>query len=204
MRLLLATNNAGKIREFRALLAGESFAVTTPGEEGLSLDVDETGSTLADNATLKAVAFRELTGLPTLADDSGLFVDHLGGEPGVHSARYAGPGATDADRVALLLRRLAGVPDERRTACFRAVIAVALPGRAVEYSYGECCGIIGQVGVGQFGFGYDPVFRFPELGKSMAELGSTEKNGVSHRSRALRAAIPFLRQHLEGESVGAS
>lgn len=192
-KLLLATNNQGKVRELQALLAGESFELTTPGQEGLSLDVEESGETLDDNAAKKAIAFSEASGLPALADDSGLFIDHLDGAPGVHSARYAGPDASDADRVALVLERLNGVPTEERTACFRAVIAIATPDKTPLYAHGECCGIISIVPSGKNGFGYDPIFVFPEYEKTMAELDSTLKNAVSHRGRAIKAALPALR-----------
>ncbi len=192
-KLLLATNNLGKVRELQALLAGETFELTTPSQEGLSLDVEETGETLEDNAAKKAIAFSEASGLPALADDSGLFIDHLDGAPGVHSARYAGPDASDADRVALVLERLGGVPAAERTACFRAVIAIATPDEAPLYAHGECCGIISTVPSGKNGFGYDPIFFFPEYQKTMAELDSTLKNTVSHRGRAIKAAIPALR-----------
>jgi XTP/dITP diphosphohydrolase len=191
-KLLLATNNEGKGREFQALLANESFDLTTPQQEGLILDVDESGETLEENAAKKALAFLEASGLPSLADDSGLFVDYLDGAPGVHSARYAGPNASDDDRVTLLIDRLSGVVSEDRTACFRAVIAIAAPNRSLFFSNGECCGIISLVRSGKNGFGYDPIFHFPEHQKTMAELEPELKNTVSHRSRALRAAIPAL------------
>lgn len=193
MRVLLATNNPGKVAEFRFLLRGAPIEVTTPREEGLSLSVDETGDTLEANAVLKAQAFRAASGLLTLADDSGLFVDVLGGEPGVHSARYAGPGATDADRVRYLLRQLEGVLRERRTATFRCVIAIAVSAGDTRFAWGECHGIISLKPVGENGFGYDPVFVFPENGRTMAELSMAEKALVSHRGHAARAALTILR-----------
>ena len=192
-KLLLATNNLGKVRELQALLAGETFELTTPSQQGLSLDVEENGETLEENAAKKAIAFSEASGLPALADDSGLFIDHLDGAPGVHSARYAGPDASDTDRLALVMERLDGVPTGERTACFRAVIAIATPDKAPLYAHGECCGIISTVPSGKNGFGYDPIFVFPEYQKTMAELDSTLKNTVSHRGRAIAAALPALR-----------
>jgi XTP/dITP diphosphohydrolase len=198
VKLLLATNNQGKISEFLALLAGTPVDLTTPRQEGLSLDVEETGATLEENAALKALAFSRASGLTALADDSGLFVDALGGEPGVNSARYAGLGATDEQRVALLLRNLSQVPAPRRTASFRCVIAIATPDGAVHYAKGECHGIISQRPIGEKGFGYDPVFYFPDLGKTMAELDSEAKNAVSHRGRATRAALTILQDLLKG------
>ena len=192
--LLLATNNAGKVREFRSLLAGEPFALTTPRDAGIDLEVEEDGETLRENAAKKAVAFSEASGLAAMADDSGLFIDRLNGEPGVHSARYAGPGASDRDRVALVLERLAGVQAPGRTACFRAVIAVAAPGAGVSFADGECCGIISTTPAGESGFGYDPIFLFPEYEKTMAELDPDAKNSISHRGRAVQAALPALRR----------
>jgi XTP/dITP diphosphohydrolase len=192
VKLLLATNNQGKVREFTALLAGIPFSITTPQEEGLSLSVEETGDTLEENASLKARAFSDASGLPALADDSGLFVDALGGEPGVRSARYAGPDATDEQRVQLLLDRLKKVPEPGRTAVFRCTIAVATPAGAPQFANGECRGIISQRATGEKGFGYDPIFFIPELGKTMAELDSDVKNRISHRGKATVAARSIL------------
>lgn len=192
MKLLLATNNQGKVREFKTLLAGMSFEITTPGEEGLSLDVEETGDTLEENAALKARAFCKASGLPALADDSGLFVDALGGDPGVHSARYAGEDATDEQRVQLLLERLGSLPGAERSAAFKCVIAVATPEGDVQYAHGECRGVINDAPIGTKGFGYDPIFFIPELDKTMAELDPDVKNQVSHRGHATRAARKVL------------
>jgi XTP/dITP diphosphohydrolase len=190
--LLLATNNAGKVREFRRLLAGIPFNIVSPAELGLSLDVPETGHTYEENALAKARAFAAAAGLPALADDSGLEVDALGGRPGVHSARYAGQGATPGDRIETLLSELRSVPPEHRTARFRAVIVIAAPdGRhwAVE---GTVEGRISEGPRGGGGFGYDPVFYLPELGRTMAELSPEEKDALSHRGRAAAAARRVL------------
>ena len=192
MTLLLATTNQGTVREFTTLLAGIPFSITTPQEEGLSLSVEETGDTLEENASLKARAFSEASGLPALADDSGLFVDALGGEPGVHSARYAGLDATDEQRIQLLLDRLKKVPEASRTASFKCTLAVATPTGAVQFATGECRGIISQRAAGEKGFGYDPVFFLPELGKTMAELDSDMKNRISHRGKATVVARGIL------------
>ena len=170
--------------------------MTTPREAGIHLEVEEDGATLRENAAKKAVAFSEASGLAAMADDSGLFIDHLNGDPGVHSARYAGPNASDQDRASLVLERLAGVPTAERTACFRAVIAVAAPGRGVSFADGECCGIICMAPVGENGFGYDPIFLFPEYERTMAELDPVLKNSISHRGRAVAAALPTLRRLL--------
>jgi len=192
--LLLATSNPGKIREYRTLLHGVGYRITTPEAEGIAETVTESGDTYEQNARLKAIAFARLSHLTALADDSGLEVDALGGQPGVHSARFAGDGATDEDRVGLLLARLNGVPREERTARFRCVIAIAHPGGRVDICHGECHGIIAFESKGKRGFGYDPVFYLPELGRTMAELPRSLKNQISHRARASQEARRVLLQ----------
>jgi len=188
LKLLVATNNPGKVREFEELLAGLPFEVTFPAREGIALEVEESGATFEDNARLKALAYARASGLPTLADDSGLEVDALGGAPGVWSARYAGPGAGDADRYQKLLNALAGVPDGRRTARFRCVVALAWPDGAIRTAEGRCEGQIGWAPRGEHGFGYDPVFIVDGLGgQTMAELPPEIKNRISHRARAVQA-----------------
>jgi len=199
IKLLVATNNRGKVREYAELLDDLPVRLTFPAQEGLSLEVDETGETFAENAILKARAFAEASGLLTLADDSGLEVDALDGAPGVRSARYAGPGASDEDRYRLLLRRLAGVPAEGRTARFRCVVALATPEGEVQTAEGRCEGVIGFEPRGTHGFGYDPVFYMPDRGRTMAELLPEVKNRISHRARAARAAMPILRRLLGEE-----
>ncbi|MBI4328670.1 MAG: RdgB/HAM1 family non-canonical purine NTP pyrophosphatase [Chloroflexi bacterium] len=194
MKLLLATNNRGKIAEYQALLAGLPLEVTTPAQEGLVLEVEETGKTLEENAGLKARAFAQASGLLALADDSGLFVDALSGEPGVHTARYAGPDATDPMRVAYLLRRMEQVPSEERGATFRCVIAVAAPEGKVFHMRGERRGAIALEPRGKGGFGYDPVFLIPELHATLAELPPEAKNKVSHRGAAARKARRLLQR----------
>ncbi len=190
--LLLATSNAGKIEEYRILLHGLGYRITTPAAEGISETVAESGDTYEQNARLKAIAYAELSHLTTLADDSGLEVDALDGQPGVHSARFAGEGATDGERVDLLLARLEGVPWEDRTARFKCVIAIADPAGRLDICYGECQGIIAFDAEGTHGFGYDPVFYLPDLGRTMAELPSDLKNRISHRARAGRQARRLL------------
>jgi XTP/dITP diphosphohydrolase len=153
--------------------------------EGLAIgDVEESGVTFEENARLKALSYSAHAGELTLADDSGLEVEALGGEPGVRSARYAGEGASDSQRVSYLLSRLEDIPWERRAARFRCVIAVATPAGQVEFSYGECRGFITLEPRGTGGFGYDPVFYLPEYGLTVAELPPEVKNRVSHRARA--------------------
>ena len=193
-KLMLATTNPGKVREFQALLGQyDSFkelTLLTPKDWPTALpEVEETGATFAENARLKAVALARATGLPALADDSGLCVDALGGAPGLHSARWAGAGATDADRNTRLLARLAGVPAAERTARYVCAVSLAGPdGNSVE-AEGKCSGVILNAPSGANGFGYDPLFFARELGRTMAELTEAEKNRVSHRARALAALL---------------
>ena len=199
-KLLLATNNAGKAAELRALLEGCGWELVTPSELGIELDIDENGQSYAENATLKATAYVRASGLTALADDSGLEVDALDGRPGPRSARYAGADRTDAERVAALLSELAGVPDERRTARFRAVIAIATPDGRVETVEGTVEGRIGHEPRGENGFGYDPVFVLPDRGLTTAELPPDEKHAVSHRGVAARKAREVLEKMLTGDA----
>ncbi len=192
LKLLLATNNPGKISEYKSLLQGVPYEVVTLAEQGITTDVDEVGNSLQENARIKATALATESHLLTLADDSGLEVDALGGEPGPLSHRYAGEGASDEDRVDYLLSRLKDVPWPERTAHFRCVIALAMPDGDVEFCYGECPGIITFEPCGKQGFGYDPIFYLPELGKTMAELSLAEKNRISHRGQAAREASQVL------------
>ena len=197
-KLLIATNNRGKVREYEDLLAGLPVEITFPAQEGLSLDVEESGQTFEENACLKAQAFARHSGLLTLADDSGLEVDALAGAPGVYSARYAGPGASDADRYRKLLAALDQVPEGQRSARFRCVIAVARPDGRVETVAGACEGQIGFEPRGDHGFGYDPVFLVTDQGgKTMAELPPDVKNWISHRARAVDAVRPILARLLQ-------
>jgi XTP/dITP diphosphohydrolase len=191
-KLLLATNNKGKLRELRAILADMPIELVTPADINLELNVEEDGSTYIENATKKAAAFAQASGLLCLADDSGLEVDALAGAPGLHSARYSSnPGATDADRRAYLLRNLNGKP-RPWTARFRATVAIAGPEGSVQIAEGTCPGEIVPEERGTGGFGYDPIFLLPELGATMAELPEETKNRLSHRARAAEAAKPIL------------
>jgi XTP/dITP diphosphohydrolase len=192
--LLLATSNPGKIREYRFLLDGLGYQVTTLTEEGIAKIVTESGSSYEQNARLKAITYAKLSQLTALADDSGLEVDALNGGPGVKSARFAGKAATDAEKVSLLLAKLNSVPWERRTACFKCVIAIASPGDHAELCYGECHGMIAFEAKGKSGFGYDPIFFLPEIGKTMAEIPFEIKNQISHRARASQKARQVLQQ----------
>lgn len=191
--LVLATRNAGKLRELYELMAGVSFRLVSLDDVGVDQEVEETGDTFEANAGLKATTYARLTGLPTLADDSGLEVDALGGEPGVRSSRYAGEEATDADRVAFLLEKLQNNEDNGPwPARFRCVIAIAWSPEDLEFHTGECEGFIIDEPRGSSGFGYDPVFLLPDPGKTMAELTTDNKNLVSHRSRAAKKAVDAL------------
>jgi XTP/dITP diphosphohydrolase len=191
-KLLVATNNAGKLREYVELLNGLPFELSTLAGEGILDEIEETGLTLEENAVQKASAYAALSGLITLADDSGLEVDALGGEPGPLSRRYAGDNATDQERNDFLLSKLKDVPWEKRGARFRCVIAIATPGGRVETCEGVCEGIIAFDSRGRGGFGYDPVFCLPQLNKRVAELTLEEKNAISHRARAAQKARPLL------------
>jgi XTP/dITP diphosphohydrolase len=192
--LLLATNNKGKVAEIKALLYGTAITLFTPAELGLALEIPEDGQTYAENASKKATAFSQASGMIALSDDSGLEVDALDGQPGMHSHRFCPlPDATDADRRKYLLGKLQGSP-RPWTARFRATVAVALPSGEVQLATGQCEGEIISEELGTNGFGYDPIFFIPELGRTMAELEMDEKNRLSHRARAVRNAIPILRE----------
>jgi XTP/dITP diphosphohydrolase len=196
-KLLVATNNPGKVREYEELLTDlpETLDVTFPAREGLTLEVEESGETFEENARIKALAYAQASGLISLADDSGLEVDALGGAPGIHSARYAGPATSDVDRYRKLLDALANVPAGQRSARFRCVVALALPDGTVHTADGLCEGEIGFAPRGEHGFGYDPVFVAKgHGGRTMAELPPDVKNEISHRALALLAIQPVLRK----------
>ncbi len=195
-KVLIATNNKGKALELGQIISGEQWEFVTPADEGIDLDVEETGVSFEHNAMLKSKAFAKASGLITLADDSGLEVDALGGDPGVYSARYAGPDATDKERNDLLLTQLADVPEGKRQARFRCVIAIALPGDEMVMCKGECNGVIAFEPKGENGFGYDPIFYLPEFQKTMAELTPEEKNRISHRGKAASQAQFYLKTYL--------
>jgi XTP/dITP diphosphohydrolase len=193
MRVVLATGNAGKQREFARLLQSRGYTLLLQTELGVE-PIEETGDTFAANALLKARHAARCTGLPALADDSGLEVDALGGRPGVRSARYAGESATDSDNLALLLRELAGTPDERRGARYRCVLAFV---READDQHpliaeGAWEGRIGRLPQGNGGFGYDPVFHPQGQPMSVAQMSAEAKNAVSHRGLALAALLAQL------------
>jgi XTP/dITP diphosphohydrolase len=202
MDLLVATQNAGKLREFRALLSPLPTGLLFPADLGLEVEVEEKGATYAENAALKARAYAAagrgaaLPPVVVLADDSGLEVDALDGAPGIRSARYTV--GSDTDRLTALLSHLEGVPWERRTARFRCVVAVVTPQGDLHAAEGACEGVIATAPAGSGGFGYDPVFYFPDQGVTMAQLPAEVKNRISHRARAVQAALPVLRELLGG------
>lgn len=194
-KLVLASTNKGKILEFRELLVGLPLELVGLADIPGIPQVVEDGSTFAENAVIKAKALAKHTGELTLADDSGLEVDALNGEPGVYSARYGQPGWNDRERFQFLLGKLRGVPPEKRTARFRCAVALYNPKNSRLYQTdGTVEGIILNQPRGVNGFGYDPVFFIPELGKTMAELTAAEKNRFSHRARAVEKLKPILNQ----------
>ena len=193
MKLLVATRNTNKVREIRDKFRGLSGLELVSLDDIAPLrDIAEDGETFEANALKKARETARLSGLPSMADDSGLEVDALGGEPGVYSARYAGEGATDADRNSLLLEKMKEVPEGKRSARFVCVIAIAFPGGNELVARGTCEGEIARKPRGAHGFGYDPVFHLPEKGKTMAEIPLEEKNRISHRALALEQARRLL------------
>jgi XTP/dITP diphosphohydrolase len=194
--VLLASNNPGKLQEMQAILRENGLRWTTPEEAGIDLEIEEDGQTYAENAAKKALAFAQRSGRLSLADDSGLEVAALQGAPGLYSHRFAPqPEATDADRRAYLLARLRGHP-RPWLARFHCTVAVATPAGEVYFREGECPGEITPQEYGLSGFGYDPVFLVQGLDRTMAELDPAKKNQVSHRARAMRAAVPLLRELL--------
>ncbi|MGZ3665192.1 MAG: RdgB/HAM1 family non-canonical purine NTP pyrophosphatase [Ktedonobacterales bacterium] len=188
-RIVLASTNRHKIDEFRALLADVPCELIGPDDLGLTIEVEETGTTFHENAVLKAIAYAEAANLPALADDSGLEIDALGGEPGVYSARWAGVETSYEDRFRILFERLASVADERRTARYRCVIAVAQPAPHGLYTVvdGTLEGRIAREPRGSGGFGYDPIFYVPEKGRTVGEMTPAEKHAISHRGQAAAA-----------------
>jgi len=202
MKLLIATRNRGKVIEIKELLQGLPCEIIDESAFPNIPDIEETGETFTENALIKGRYYHSQTGLLTVADDSGLVVDALAGAPGVYSARYAGERASDQERIRKLLKELEGAPWEKRTARF--VCAVALVGESglEEIFTGTCEGMILAAPRGTGGFGYDPVFEYPPLGKTFAELSRQEKSAVSHRGRALAGLRSFLEQAhlLNGES----
>ena len=197
--ILLATRNPDKVRELTALLGDLEIRIRTLAEFPAAPDVEEDGTTCEANALKKAREMASATGIPSVADDTGLAVDALDGRPGVFAARYAGDGATYEDNCRKLLRELDGVPLERRTARFVTVAALALPGGHTQVATGTLVGVIAEECSGSQGFGYDPVFFVRELGRTLAELTAEEKNRISHRAKAFRSMADILRSLAAGK-----
>ena len=190
MKLVLASKNQKKLVEMNEILSHLGIQVCSEAEAGVDVEVEETGSTFEENSLLKARAVMEASGMPAIADDSGLCVDALNGAPGVYSARYGGEGLDDAGRYRLLLENMRG--QTPRTAKFVSVITCCFPNGDVLSARGECPGTIAFAPMGEGGFGYDPVFFIPSLKKTFAQLSPEEKNAISHRGKALRALMPEL------------
>ena len=193
MRIIFATGNAGKMREIREIMADMDMEICSMKEAGISLNIEENGTTFEENAQIKAKAICELTGEIVLADDSGLEIDYLNKEPGIYSARYMGEDTSYHIKNAKLIERLEGVPDEKRTARFVCAIAAAFPDGSVKTVRAAMEGRIGYKESGENGFGYDPIFYLPEYGCTSAEISMEEKNKISHRGKALRAIKDELR-----------
>ena len=200
MKLVLASKNEKKLREMDEILSSLGIEVISEAQAGVDVEVEETGTTFEENSLLKAKAVMEASGLPAIADDSGLCVDALGGAPGVYSARYGGPELDDTGRYRLLLENMKGQP---RGARFVSVITCCFPNGDVLTARGECPGTIAFAPMGEGGFGYDPVFFLPKLKKTFAQLTPEEKNAISHRGLALRAFREKLEEYLHG-GKGAS
>lgn len=196
-RVVLATRNQGKVKEFNKLFAELGWEAVSLAEFDGVPEVVEDGDTFEANALKKAVTISTYLGLPAVGDDSGLEVDALDGRPGVYSARFAGEHATDEENWRKLLRELTDVPDEKRTARFRCTLALVEPGREPVIATGSCEGVIAREPLGTNGFGYDPVFYIPDQGKMMAQLLPEEKNRISHRAQAMRALLAAIKREAQ-------
>ncbi|WP_243291271.1 XTP/dITP diphosphatase [Bacillus sp. FJAT-47783] len=193
-QIVIATKNAGKVREFKEMLEPKGFQVLSLLDFDQNIDVEETGTTFVENAVLKAETISKMIGKPVIADDSGLAIDALNGEPGVYSARYAGAEKNDQQNIEKVLQKLKGVPNDERTARFHCVLAVAHPEKETITVEGTCEGFITEEPIGENGFGYDPIFYVPSKSKSMAQLHKTEKNTISHRANALKKLENIINQ----------
>ena len=191
-KLLIATRNSGKVNEYRELLGAIPYQLTSLRQEGITVEVEETGASYEENARLKAEAYAQASGLLTLADDSGIEVDALGGAPGYLSARYGGPGLTDAERVQLLLCNVVAVLDAERSGRFVCTIALAEPDAPTRVVAAAVEGVVAYAPQGDSGFGYDPIFFYPPFGKTFAQIPQLQKNAVSHRGQAARLARDLL------------
>ena len=197
MKVVLASKNAHKLQELQDILSAQSVEVILESAAGVDVEVEETGTTFEENSLLKARAVMEASGLPAIADDSGLMVDALNGAPGVYSARYGGPGLDDAGRYRLLLENMRGVLD--RKCRFVSAITLCMPSGDIVTARGECPGTLAYAPQGENGFGYDPIFFVPEKKKTFAQLTAEEKNAISHRGRALQLFQEKLAAYLAGQ-----
>lgn len=191
--VLLATTNLHKVDEYRVIFSGIPLRLLSLSDVHIDTDVEETGTTFAENAELKALTYAKLSGLLSLADDSGLEIDALHGAPGIYSARFAGRDATYAERFRLILEQLKDVPAEQRTARFKCAITIAEPTGYYRTVEGVIEGLIADAPRGEQGFGYDPIFLVPELGKTTAEIAPEQKNSISHRGQAAQLAMALLK-----------
>jgi len=198
MKLLVATNNKGKMREFNKILGSLGIECVSLKDMGIDIDVEENGTTFLENAKIKAEEIYKIAGIPTVSDDSGLEVDALGGEPGVYSARYSGVHGDDEANNRLLLKNLENVPDEKRNARFKCAVYLVMSDNVHYFAEGAAEGFILHEKKGENGFGYDPLFFSTDLKKGFAEASDEEKNSVSHRGKALRA----LKEKMEKDNIG--
>lgn len=197
-KVIVATQNKGKVKEIKEILAGLEIDVQTMGEAGIDIDIEENGTTFEENAIIKAEAISALTDALVIADDSGLEIDCLNKEPGVYSARYLGKDTPYEVKNQMILDRLKDVPQEERSARFVCVMALAEAGKKTVTTYGTIEGYIGYKVEGTNGFGYDPIFFVEELGTSTANISAEEKNEISHRAKALKAIVEIIKERLNG------
>ncbi|MCF0228789.1 MAG: XTP/dITP diphosphatase [Parasporobacterium sp.] len=192
MKVIMATSNANKVKEIQQMLEGTDIEIVSLKEAGIVMDVEETGTTFAENAALKAEAVRDASGTTAIADDSGLVIDYLGGAPGIYSSRFMGEDTSYDIKNNAIIEKLNGVPDEERSARFVCAVAIAFPDGHTETAEGIFEGRIAYEPAGCGGFGYDPIFYLPERGCTSAELTAEEKNAISHRGKAIKKAVEIL------------
>ncbi len=194
MKIIMATSNKDKVNEIRQMLAGTDIEIVSLKEAGVSIDIDENGSSFDENAAIKANAVRDLTGQMAISDDSGLVIDYLNGAPGIYSSRFMGEDTPYSEKNAAILEKLQGVPDEQRSARFVCSMAIAYPDGHTQTVQGIMEGRIAHEIAGEGGFGYDPIFYLPEKGCTSAQLTAAEKNAISHRGKALEKLVKILMQ----------
>ncbi len=194
MKIIMATSNKDKVNEIRQMLAGTDIEIVSLKEAGVSIDIDENGSSFDENAAIKANAVRDMTGQMAISDDSGLVIDYLNGAPGIYSSRFMGEDTPYSEKNAAILEKLQGVPDEQRSARFVCSMAIAYPDGHTQTVQGIMEGRIAHEIAGEGGFGYDPIFYLPEKGCTSAQLTAAEKNAISHRGKALEKLVKILMQ----------